>query len=60
MEPRQGLNDLGGGSVAEPGVGSVVVVDVGDLGACVFDGLPFDAPGAALLELPEPGVDDCL
>ncbi len=43
----------------------VVVVDVvGDLGACMLDGLPFAAPGAALLrallELPEPGLDELL
>jgi hypothetical protein len=54
--------DLAWGAVAEPGVGSVVVVlDVlADLGPCVLDGLPLGAPGAALLELSEPGLDERL
>ena len=39
----------------------VIAVDVGgDLGSGLFDGLPLGPPGAALLELPEPGLDECL
>jgi hypothetical protein len=57
-----GLGDLGGGAVAEPGVGSVVLgVDVcGDLSPWLVEGFPFSAPGAALLELAEPGLDERL
>jgi len=39
----------------------VVGVDVvGDLLSCLGDGLPLAAPGAAALELAEPGVDERL
>ena len=39
----------------------VVVLDVvGDLLPCVVDGFPFGAPGAAFLELAEPGLDERL
>jgi len=57
-----GGGDLSWGAVGQPGVGPVVgVPDVGaDLGAGVFDGLPFRAPGAAHLELAEPGLDERL
>lgn len=39
----------------------VVVVDVGlDLLPCLVDGFTFGAPGAALLELTEPGLNERL
>ncbi len=48
--------------VAEAGVGPVVVaVDVlPDLPSRLLDRLPLRAPGAAFLELAEPGLDECL
>lgn len=53
---------LRSGAVADPGVGPVAVaVDVGaDLAAGLVDGLPCGAPGAAALELAEPGLDERL
>ncbi len=50
------------GAVADLGVGTaVILVDVGgDVLAGVLDGSAFRAPGAALLELPEPGLDERL
>jgi hypothetical protein len=43
-------------------VGSaVILVDVrGDLGSRLVEGFPFGTPGAALLELAEPGLDERL
>ncbi len=39
----------------------VVGVDVvGDLFPCLVEGFPLGAPGAALLELAEPGLDERL
>ena len=57
-----GGGDLGRGAVAEAGVRPLVVaVDVvPDLPSCLLDGLPLRAPGAALLELAEPGLDERL
>ena len=51
-----------GGAVAEAGVGTVVLgLDVaGDVLSRVFDGFPLGAPGAAFLELAEPGLDESL
>jgi hypothetical protein len=57
-----GAGDLGRGAVADPGVGPLVIGRdvVGDLLPRLFDGLPFGAPGAALLELAEPGLNERL
>ena len=57
-----GGRDLARGAVGESGVGPVVVaVDVGaDHGPGLLEGLELLAPDAALLELAEPGLDECL
>jgi len=57
-----GVGDLGRSAVTEAGVRPVVIaLDVlPDLPSGLVDGLPLRAPGAALLELAEPGLDDRL
>ena len=44
----------------EAAVELVVVDVVGDLRSCLFEGLPFGAPGAPFLELAEPRLDERL